>query len=103
MNLSLLNTNVIENVIRNWREHTNDIKRWNVKADMIERWSASGLLWAESGFRRIRHYEDLPKLREALKRSFSDSACATGSPLRSEPSAPTESENEVGACSSPTQ
>ena len=103
LNLSLLSTNVIENVIRNWREHTNNIKRWNVKADMIERWSASGLLWAESGFRRIRHYEDLPKLREALERSFSDSACATGSPLRSEPSAPTESENEVGACSSPTQ
>jgi hypothetical protein len=32
---------------------------------MIERWSASGLLWPESGFRRICHYNDLPKLREA--------------------------------------
>ena len=103
LNLSLLSTNAIENVIRNWREHTNNIKRWTVRADMIERWSASGLLWAESGFRRIRHYEDLPKLREALERSFSDTACATGSPLRSEPSAPTESENEVGACSSPIE
>jgi putative transposase len=103
LNVSLLNTNAIENVIRNWREHTNNIKRWTVKADMIERWSASGLLWAESGFRRIRHYEDLPKLREALERSFSDTACATGSPLRSEPSAPTESENEIGACPSNTK
>jgi putative transposase len=103
LNVSLLNTNAIENVIRNWREHTNNIKRWTVKADMIERWSASGLLWAESGFRRIRHYEDLPKLREALERSFSDTACATGSPLRSEPSAPTVSENEIGACPSNTK
>lgn len=103
LNVTLLNTNAIENVIRNWREHTNNIKRWTVKADMIERWSASGLLWAESGFRRIRHYEDLPKLQVALARSFSESACATGSPLRCEPSASTDSENEVGACSANPQ
>ncbi|MFT4692806.1 MAG: hypothetical protein ACI9OD_005046 [Limisphaerales bacterium] len=32
---------------------------------MNERRAASGLLWAETGFRKIRHYEDLPKLREA--------------------------------------
>jgi putative transposase len=94
LNLTFLSTNCIENVIRNWREHTSNIKRWSVKSDMIERWSASGLLWAESGFRRIRHREDLPKLREALARSISDSASATASSLRSEPSAPAESEIE---------
>ena len=64
----------IENVIRNWREHTNNIRRWNVKNDMMERWAAPGLPWAEGGFRRIRHYEDLPKLREALARSLAVSA-----------------------------
>ena len=65
LNLTFLSTNLIENVMRNWREHTGNIKRWNVKTDMVERWAASGLLWAESGFRRIRHHEDLPNLREA--------------------------------------
>jgi transposase-like protein len=95
LNLTFLSTNVIENVIRNWREHTNNIKRWNVKNDMIERWTASGLLWAEGGFRRIRHYEDLPKLREALERSLADATSATGSSLRSEPSAPIESASEI--------
>ena len=94
LNLSFLSTNAIENVIRNWREHTNNVKRWNVKSDMVERWAASGLLWAEAGFRRIRHYEDLPKLREALARSLEDSASTSGSSLRSEPSVPTESSSE---------
>jgi putative transposase len=95
LNLSFLSTNMIENVIRNWREHTNNIKRWNLKSDMIERWAASGLLWAENGFRRIRHHGDLPKLGEALARSFSASASATGPSLRSAPSAPPEAENEI--------
>jgi transposase-like protein len=95
LNLSFLSTNSIENLIRNWREHTNNIKRWNVKSDMIERWTATGLLWAENGFRRIRHHDDLPKLREALARSLPASASATGSSLRSEPSAPAEAGNEI--------
>lgn len=95
LNLTFLSTNIIENVIRNWREHTNNIKRWSVKSDMVERWAASGLLWAESGFRRIRHYEDLPKLREALARPLEDSASTPGSSLRSEPSVPAESSSEI--------
>jgi putative transposase len=95
LNISLLSTNMIENVIRNWRQHTNNIKRWNVKTDMIERWTATGLLWAENGFRRIRHHEDLPKLREALARSLADSASAADSSLRSEPCAPAESANKI--------
>ena len=95
LNLTFLSTNIIENVIRNWREHTNNIKRWTVKNDMVERWGASGLLWAEGGFRRIRHYEDLPKLREALTRSLADSASTPGSSLRSEPPIRTESTSEI--------
>jgi len=76
LNRTFLSTNIIENVMRNWREHTHNIKRWNVKKDMVERWAASGLLWAESGFRRIRHYEELPKLLEALKQAASDSTAS---------------------------
>jgi len=90
LNVSFLSTNAIENLIRNWRAHTDNIKRWNVKGDMVERWTASGLLWAESGFRRIRHYEDLPKLKEALERS--SLASVPASSLRSETSTPAKDE-----------
>jgi transposase-like protein len=62
LNLTFLNTNMIENVFRNWRQHTHQIKRWQVKGDMVERWVASGLLWAQAGFNRIRHAEDLGAL-----------------------------------------
>ena len=95
LNSSLLSTNMIENVICNWREHTNNVKRWNVKSDMIERWAASGLLWAESGFRRLRHHEEMPKLRLALARSFAALTSATGSSLRSKPSAAIKAANEI--------
>jgi putative transposase len=101
LNVTFLSTNAIENVIRNWREHTGNIKRWTVKSDMIERWSASGLLWAEAGFRRIRHHEDLPKLAEALARPFSSQACAAGTSLSSEPSAPAGEENGESSCETP--
>ncbi|MEM7603557.1 MAG: IS256 family transposase [Verrucomicrobiota bacterium] len=80
LNVTLLSTNVIENAIRNWREQTGQVKRWSLKNDMIERWAASGMLWAEAGFRRIRHYEDVPKLRAALgKHPEGSSSTAVGS------------------------
>lgn len=101
LNVTLLSTNAIENTIRNWREHTGHIKRWSVKADMIERWAASGLLWAENGFRRIRHYTDLPHLAKALgreTRSISGSDSAPSDSLRSSNSAPSEPEIEDPSC-----
>jgi len=55
LNITFLSTNLIENVLRNWREATGNVKRWNEKQDMVPRWMASGLLWAEAGFRKIRH------------------------------------------------
>lgn len=61
LNVSFLSTNLIENMLRNWREATGNVKRWNEKEDMIPLWMASGLLWAEAGFRRTRHAEDLPR------------------------------------------
>lgn len=98
LNVTLLSTNAIENVIRNWREQTGNVKRWNVKGDMLSRWAASGLLWAESGFRRIRHHEDLPKLREALRRPRSSSGSAPASSLRSQASAPPEEDRGETTC-----
>jgi transposase-like protein len=67
LNITLLSTNLIENMLRNWREATGNVKLWKEKGDMVSRWSASGLLWAEAGFRKIRHYEDLPALTTALQ------------------------------------
>ena len=66
LNITFLSTNLIENVIRNWRAQSGNVKRWNEKADMVSRWMASGLLWAEAGFRKVRHAEDLPALAAAL-------------------------------------
>lgn len=66
LNVTFLSTNCIENAIANWREATGNVKRWNLKGDMVSRWTASGMLWAESGFRKVRHAGDLPELAAAL-------------------------------------
>lgn len=76
LNITFLSTNLIENVLRNWREASGNVKRWNEKEDMVPRWMASGLLWAEAGFRKIRHAEDLPWLAAALALSTSSLAPA---------------------------
>lgn len=68
LNTTFLSTNLIENVLRNWREATGNVKRWSEKEDMVSRWMASGLLWAEAGFRKIRGHEDLGHLEKALAR-----------------------------------
>ena len=84
LNVTFLNTNCIENSFRNWREATGNVKRWSLKRDMVSRWSASGMLWAESGFNKIRHAKDLESLSSAL------SAFATSTSLRSEDSTPAD-------------
>lgn len=66
LNVAFLSTNLIENVMRNYRRHTDRVTKWNGKADQVDRWSATALLQAEEGFRRIRHHRDLPKLIAAL-------------------------------------
>jgi putative transposase len=66
LNTTFVSTNLIENVIRNWRAQSGNVKRWNEKEDMVSRWMASGLLWAEAGFRKVRHAGDLPQLAAAL-------------------------------------
>jgi len=66
LNVTFLNTNSIENAFRNWRESTGNVKKWSLKKDMVSRWTASGMLWAESGFNKIRHASDLEALSVAL-------------------------------------
>jgi putative transposase len=94
---SLLSTNAIENVLRNWRQSSHGVSRWRREGDMASRWLAGGLLWAERGFRRIKGHEQMDRLIAALKlpdgheggggaREVGSST--PGSALRSEPSVP---------------
>ena len=66
LNLSLLSTNAIENVIRNYRNQTAKVTRWQSATNQISRWTATALLYVEAGFRRIKGHADLPKLLVAL-------------------------------------
>lgn len=73
LNRSLLSTNIIENSILNIRRRMSKVNRWRTasKGDqetMADRYLASGLLYAESTFRRIAGFGDLPKLKAALDR-----------------------------------
>jgi len=79
LNTTFLSTNLIENTLRNWRAASGNVKRWNEKKDMVSRWMVSGLLWAEAGFRKIRHAEDLPRLAHALELSAAASAATAAS------------------------
>lgn len=96
LNVTFLNTNSIENSFRNWREATGNIKRWSLKKDMVSRWSASGMLWAEAGFNKIRHACDLGALAVAL------AASVTSTSLRSEDSTPAANAEENN-CTHPAE
>jgi putative transposase len=96
LNVTFLSTNCIENAFRNWREATGNVKRWSLKRDMVSRWSASGMLWAESGFNKIRHVKDLGVLATALSASVSSTS------LRSLGSTPAD-KAEYEACTQSTK
>lgn len=95
LNKTFLSTNHIENVIRNWRASAKGVKRWREGGDMIERWVSTGLLWAESGFRKVNGHADLRELELALRQS-PVSPAGSGSGLR--PSPPPPGETGEGAC-----
>lgn len=67
LNRSLLSTNSIENSISNMRTLLGRVKRWRAETDMASKWLSAAMLEAESGFRRISGYSDLPLLEAALK------------------------------------
>jgi transposase-like protein len=99
LNTTFLSTNLIENVIRNWRAQSGNVKRWNEKADMVPRWMASGLLWAEAGFRKVRHAGDLPSLASALSLYAPSSVAADAAPSSS---APSDNAGQKQACQKAT-
>ena len=97
LNITFLSTNLIENVIRNWRKQSGNVKRWNEKNDMVSRWMASGLLWAEAGFRKIRNAGELPHLASALSLCAPSSEAADAAPSSSTPSDSAEQEKPCQA------
>ena len=80
LHVSLLSTNLIENALRNYRRQTERVTRWNPKTNQAERWTATGLLWTERGFRKIKGHEQLPVLLNALRGQPGSAAPAPISP-----------------------
>jgi transposase-like protein len=68
LHTTFLSTNNIENIFSSARRKMARVKRWDLKTNMIERWTAYALNDAESGFRRIGGYRELPALIDALQK-----------------------------------
>lgn len=71
LNPTLLSTNAIENAFKNLRRHIGRVCRWREETNQADRWVASGLHLAQKGFRRVRGYQDIGHLIEALKKDLS--------------------------------
>jgi transposase-like protein len=63
---SLASTNIIESAFSVAEELCRRVKRWR-EGDHRERWAGSALLLAESKFRRVKGYKEIPKLLTALE------------------------------------
>jgi transposase-like protein len=62
---SLASTNIIESAFSIAEELCRRVKRWR-EGDHRERWAGSALLLAESKFRRVKGYKEIPQLLSAL-------------------------------------
>jgi len=69
---TLRTTNPIESIFATVRTSCRNVKRWR-PGDQRERWICSGLLFAESKFRRIDAYRELPRLTDILDARFNSS------------------------------
>ena len=64
-------TNPVESMIEIVRDHSRRVKRWQ-HGEMALRWTAAGMLAAESQFRRVKGYRQLPQLLAALESATVD-------------------------------
>ena len=62
----LSSTNLIENLFSRVREIGRRVKRWQ-SGTMVLRWTATGVLEAERGFRKVAGYRAMPTLVAALR------------------------------------
>ena len=69
---TLRTTNPIEPIFDTVRTVCRNVKRWR-PGDQRERWICSGLLFAESEFRRIYGYRELPRFINILDARFDSS------------------------------
>ena len=73
---SFKTTNLIESVMARVEAKTGRVDRWRT-SDQKLRWCASTLLLVEKQFRRVRGYEKLPLLQQALRTKISTSKTDT--------------------------
>ncbi len=66
-------TNLIESCFARTQSWTSRVKRWR-DAKMVLRWGAAALLFAEKGFRRVRGYDHISQLIQALQNHRSELA-----------------------------
>jgi putative transposase len=86
LHVSLLSTNAIENVMRNYRAQTAKVSRWRLETDPLSRWTATALLHVERRFHRIKGHADLPQLLAALVLPSIQSGGGGAPPLHTSPS-----------------
>src|ERR1017187_2634301 len=72
---TLTSTNVIESAFSIVETVCRNVKRWRA-GDHIERWVGSGLLVAESQFRKVQGYREIPSLLTALANTVSKKSVA---------------------------
>jgi transposase-like protein len=63
---TLGSTNPVESMIEIIRDHSRRVKRWS-SGEMALRWAAAGMLAAQTQFRRVKGYRQLPELGRALE------------------------------------
>jgi putative transposase len=68
---SLVTTNPIESAFSVAGKVTSRVKRWR-GGDMRQRWATAGLMRAESAFKRLKGYREIPLLQAALRRAVND-------------------------------
>ncbi|HEX2307601.1 MAG TPA: hypothetical protein VHI14_04730, partial [Jatrophihabitantaceae bacterium] len=64
-------TNPVESMIEIVRDHSRRVKRWS-SGEMALRWAAAGMLAAQTQFRRVKGFRELPQLAAALERATAD-------------------------------
>jgi putative transposase len=64
-------TNPVESMIEIVRDHARRVKNWS-SGEMALRWAAAGMLAAQTQFRRVKGFRELPQLAAALERATAD-------------------------------
>ena len=66
LRLTLFSTNPIESALSVVEEKCGRVKKWQ-GGDMKLGWVASGLLFVEGRFRRVKRYREIPQLMAAIQ------------------------------------